>query len=93
MTQSELKKLLSYNPDTGVFTCITPTSKRINIGDVAGSEGQGWILITINKKPYRANRLAWLYMTGEWPSHDVKCINGITDDVRWNNLKLGTRER
>jgi hypothetical protein len=32
-------------------------------------------------------------MTGEWPSHDVKCINGITDDVRWNNLKLGTRER
>jgi len=93
ITQEELKKLLSYNPDTGVFTWIKSTSKRIKVGAVAGSDCDGSTLIVINKKKYQANRLAWLYMTGEWPAYDVKYVNGMKDDVRWSNLKMGTRKR
>lgn len=93
VSQDELKKLLHYRPDTGVFTWIKSVSKRIRVGAVAGSNSEGWMVIVINSKRYRANRLAWLYMTGEWPTRDIKYVNGRQDDLSWGNLKMGTRER
>jgi hypothetical protein len=93
ITQDELKGLLHYNPDTGVFTWVKPISKRIKVGSIAGSESHGLTIIVINKKRYRAHRLAWLYMTGEWPTVDIKFVNGRQDDIRWKNLKKGTRVR
>ena len=93
ITQEELKELLHYNPDTGVFTWVKPISKRIKVGTVAGSDSHGSTIIVINKKRYRANRLAWLYMTGEWPNFDIKYVNGRQDDLSWDNLKLGVRKR
>ena len=93
ISAEELKQVLRYDPDLGLFTWIKSTSKRINIGDVAGSDANGSTLIVINKKKYQANRLAWLYMTGEWPAFDVKYKNGMKDDIRWSNLMMGKRKR
>lgn len=93
LTQTELKELLKYDPATGQFTWLNPKSRRLKKGDVAGNDSAGAIQITINSKPYRANRLAWLYMTGEWPAYDVKYINGMVNDNRWSNLTMGTRKR
>jgi len=93
ISQAQLKELLHYDPDTGVFTWLKPTSKRIKAGNIAGSDCNGSTIIVINKKKYQANRLAWLYMTGDWPVNDIKFVNRMPDDIRWNNLKLGTRKR
>ena len=93
ITQEELKELLRYNPDTGVFTWVKPVSKRIKVGTIAGSDSHGLTIIVINKKRYRAHRLAWLYMTGEWPTYDIKFVNEQQDDLSWNNLKKGARKR
>ena len=93
LTQQKLKQLLHYDPNSGEFTWLNPTGPRRRRGDRAGHISSGTIMITIDKKQYRANRLAWLYMVGEWSSCDIKPINGLPDDIRWGNLKLGTRKR
>lgn len=87
-----LKALLSYDPDTGVFTRIKRTSTRIKCGDIAGAKSdQGYTIIGLLSKRFRAHRLAWLYMTGEWPDEDIDHINGVRSDNRWVNLRSVSR--
>lgn len=85
MTQDELKECLHYNPETGVFTWINSRRKDKN-GKVAGCVDKGYIIIGINKKLYRAHRLAFLYMTGSIP-REVDHINGKRGDNSWKNLR------
>jgi len=90
ITQLELLKLLHYNPCTGVFAWIV--AKQGNkIYDIAGTlNKEGYIAIIVNRKLYRAHRLAWLYMIGEWPGDQIDHVNGIRNDNRWINLREAT---
>lgn len=88
LTQDELKELLHYDPDTGVFTWKVSPTNNVKVGDVAGCRyPEGYIKVHFKGKPYRAHRLAFLYMTGEWPKDQVDHINHIRDDNRWRNLR------
>ena len=44
----------------------------------------------VDGKHYRANRLAWLYMTGKWPKLEIGYINRNISDTRWANLRAMT---
>lgn len=87
LSQKELKKLLHYDPDTGVFTRLVTTSNRSKAGAIAGSPSNGYSSIRINYKLYYAHRLAWLYMTGAFPEDHIDHINHIRTDNRWANLR------
>lgn len=88
LTHERLKEILSYDPETGIFRWKLKISKKNNIGDIAGSLGiKGYIKICIASKYYRANRLAWFYMTGEWPKNIVDHKNRIRNDDRWINIR------
>lgn len=88
-----LRRILNYSPDTGVFTWLQPAGK-LNAGAVAGSpNGSGYVHIQIAKKLHKAHRLAWLYMTGEWPTLFIDHRNMITGDNRWDNLRQATRSQ
>jgi hypothetical protein len=88
LTSTLLRELLNYDPLTGKFTRLVRTSNRINVGDEAGSfNAKGYRQIYLGGFNYRANRLAWLYMTGEWPADVVDHINGNRSDDRWVNLR------
>lgn len=94
ITQERLKELLHYDPETGVFTWRIRTSNRVKVGDVAGSAAAyGYLEIGIDGVTAKSHRLAFLYMTGEWPEHDVDHINGIRTDNRWANLRTATRSQ
>ena len=92
MMQEELKQLLDYNEETGIFTWRKQVAKRIKIGDVAGRQHHsGYWHMKIKGKLYRAHRLAWLYMFGSFPEGDLDHKNGIRYDNRIANLRLATR--
>jgi hypothetical protein len=87
ITQERLKSLLHYEPETGVFTHLTKTKNK-QIGDEAGSiPKHGYRQICVDGKLYYAHRLAFLYMTGAFPTQFVDHINHKPADNRWCNLR------
>lgn len=91
ITAQILRDLLHYDPDTGVFTWRVQVS-NVTAGTVAGkSLPTGYRVIRIRNRVYYAHRLAWLYMTGDWPAHQIDHVNNSTGDNRWANLRAATQ--
>lgn len=92
LTQERLKALLDYEPATGVFRWRVWRPNGVKPGDEAGTVGKsrGYRNIKVDKRTYLASRLAWLYMTGEWPDArvDHKDLDKINN--RWGNLRAAT---
>ncbi len=97
ITQSELKEILHYDPETGVFTRIKRMGKRGKIGDEAGTKDTGgYICIKIFGTSHKAHRLAWLYVHGKFPTlpkNMIDHINGNKDDNRIINLREATHSQ
>lgn len=88
LTQSKLKSLLHYNPETGLFTRMKRTSNRITVGEASGSpDAKGYLCIRLEGKTHKAHRLAWLYVHGKWPDGEIDHINNQVADNRISNLR------
>jgi hypothetical protein len=93
ITQEELKELLLYEPETGLFWWLVPKQGR-NIERPAGTESEyGYRSITIEGYSYSYHRLAFFYMTGEWPPEYVDHKDGNARNNRWDNLRLATAQQ
>lgn len=90
ITQTGLKMILDYNPETGDFI-RTSKHKRWG-GTKAGhlNAGNGYVNVMVNNRYYKAHRLAFLWMTGAMPEF-VDHINGVRHDNRWENLRAATK--
>lgn len=92
LTLRRLKTVLRYDPDSGSFFWLIRTSNRIKVGDEAGVDrSDGYIIISIDGVKYLAHRLAWFYMTGEWPKEQIDHKNLDRSDTRWGNLREAAR--
>lgn len=88
ITAKQLRELLNYNPETGVFSWSVDLSNGIQSGDTAGSINKdGYMLIGINRRLYYAHRLAWLYIYGQFPKQCIDHINRNKSDNRIANLR------
>lgn len=95
LTLDYLHVIIDYNPETGIFTWIMkkPLSRgRLSkkIGRIVGWSANGYLAVTINNKDYYLHRLAWFYMTGEWPEHDIDHKDLNKKNNKWNNLRKAT---
>lgn len=87
-----LKEYLKYDPKTGLWTWLKDNGKRGKAGEIAGCENNhGYVIITINGKRYSSNRLAWFYMTGEWPKELIDHKDTVKNNDKWENLREATR--
>jgi hypothetical protein len=94
LTQAELKRQLHYNPDSGIFTRLVSNANSVKVGDITGCKtNYGYIVIRINNKLYRAHRLVWLYIYGEFPENGIDHINGVKDDNRLSNLREASQKQ
>jgi len=88
LPQASLKEILSYDVTSGLFFWLKNMTSLVRAGDLAGhSPEDGYITIMIKKKPYKAHRLAWLYVYGEWPNGEIDHINHVRNDNRLDNLR------
>lgn len=88
LTQDELKKILHYNPKSGIFTRIIGWHGRNGEGKIAGCyHTNGYRYIVIKKKSYKASRLAFLYMEGYFPEYLVDHKDRNKSNDKWCNLR------
>lgn len=92
ITLSRLREIVHYDPHSGVFTWCVDRGGHVKAGKVAGSlSPTGYWVIRLDDRLYPAHRLAWLYMTGGWPPHDIDHENLERADNRFANLRSATR--
>jgi len=89
LTQDGLKRLLTYDPDSGWFVWRLTKGARAIRGSRAGSLdiSNGYRYVLIDGRKYLESRLAVLWMTGAFPPIFVDHINRVTSDNRWSNLR------
>lgn len=85
--------MLHYDPETGNFTWIKPNAKGpVKPGDRAGTvSAYGYVVICIDREYCLGHVLAWLYMTGEHPTHEIDHKDTIRTNNAWANLRPATR--
>ena len=87
ITQEELQSKFNYDPDTGIFTRKYTYSKFLKGSEVGCKDSEGYLVISFTNKCYKAHRLAWLYVYGEFPKYNLDHINGNPSDNRILNLR------
>jgi hypothetical protein len=86
-TFDRVDSLLRYEFLTGKFYWKISRGRTAKSGSEAGSYSEGYIVIKIDGKSYKAHRVAHLLMTGSWPDGEPDHENRIRHDNRWENIK------
>src|SRR5262245_46971759 len=97
LTADRLRELLEYDPETGLWRWLQRVNPRCKTGWFAGTlmspkgSNTSYFLIGVDRRHYLAHRLAFLYMTGEWPSGELDHRDLDGTNNRWANLREATR--
>jgi hypothetical protein len=95
-SHDRILSVLSYDPLTGFFTWIAAPSpnKPHLVGQRAGRIlDTGYTDIKIDRCMIGAARLAWFYMTGEWPDEEMDHEDVNPANNKWDNIRPATRKQ
>lgn len=87
-TREEVIGRLAYEPGTGEFTWLVCGMYQRPAGSRAGSFNRhGRLYIQIGPRKYTATHLAWLIMTGAWPTKLIDHRDRNPRNNAWVNLR------
>lgn len=90
VTHVQLLEQLEYDSETGIFRWRGRRAGRKR--SQAGPKfPKGRFTICIDGRKYFAHRLAWFYVTRQWPAADIDHIDGDPSNARFKNLREATR--
>lgn len=95
LTADDVRRALHYDPGSGLFTWkrrsdVGPRWNGRYPGKRAGCLCGGYVLLRLHKRHYRAARIAWLYVHGQWPQGLIDHANCDGTDNRIANLRVAT---
>lgn len=90
LAQARVRELFRYNRRTGLLTWRVARG-RVPAGRVVSTKKDGYIIVGIDGVLYRAHRVIWLHVTGEWPENGIDHRNRKRGDNRWRNLREATQ--
>jgi hypothetical protein len=95
LTFDRVRELLRYDPLTGELRWKVSTSNRAPVGSIAGHrvKKEHRVNIKIDGTVYKAHRVIWLWMTGDWPVDEIdhRDRNGFNNI--WLNLRAATHQQ
>jgi hypothetical protein len=84
LTQQRVKELFFYDHKKGKLHWREILHEKRLTGTT--DDETGYMNINVLAETHTAGRIAWLYMTGNWPLHPVRHMNTNASDYRWHNL-------
>lgn len=93
LTHDHLLLILSYSKESGNFVWLIRYG-RAHPGKIAGTvRPDGYVVIGIDGKRYKAHRLAWFYVNGKWPRGRLDHGDNCGSNNRWVNLRRATHSQ
>lgn len=88
ISAQRLRELFLYEDDSGILRHRTNKKGRAIEGSVAGHiRKNGYVMVKADSGIFRAHRVIWAIVYGEWPKMWLDHINGIRSDNRISNLR------
>lgn len=84
---------MNYDAGTGIFTWLITSGSAVSgkeagyLANLSSRKECNYRVIGFGGKNYLAHRLAFLFMTGEFPAHHIDHMNHDGSDNRWANLR------
>ena len=71
LSQHELRRMVFYDPDTGIMTWLASCGVWTNGRRVGWISSKGYRRAMIGQVAYPFTHLVWLYVTGAWPEREI----------------------
>ncbi len=93
LSHKYLLSILSYDKISGNFVWLVSCG-TVKAGRIAGClRKDGYVQIIIGKRKYKAHRLAWFYVHGEWPRERLDHEDNCQSNNRWDNIRPATHSQ
>lgn len=93
LSHEHLLAVLSYSKESGNFVWLI-RGGRAHPGKIAGTvHSDGYVVIIIDGKQYKAHRLAWFYVNGSWPRGRLDHKDNCQSNNRWDNIRPATHSQ